>query len=333
MPDYNIYVLDESDLTLSGGQLDGLDQGDGSHLVGETLTINASNWYSVAISDGGDSDFRDNDGNQTLNGAQTIDGVLYSDGTRVEAEYSLTLTDGTDTWTVVGFNVNNSSPAYGTVEGLAFIGGPGGFPPVGVPLTISAAGEGPNFEVSEYATPICFARGTRVMTPGGLRRVETLGPGRLVQTRDNGFQPVLWIGQSQFPAVGPAAPIKLRPGALGNERALVLSPNHRVLLTGWRAEMLFGEPEVLAPAAALRDDIRILRQPGGTVEYVHLAFERHEVILSEDLWTESLLPGSEALFAMSAQARAALETVLCTQNVSHRAARPLLRVRDVAALP
>ena len=41
MPDYSIYVLDEADITLSSSQLDGVTQGDGSHLVGVTLTLNS----------------------------------------------------------------------------------------------------------------------------------------------------------------------------------------------------------------------------------------------------------------------------------------------------
>ncbi len=42
MVDYTIYQLDESNLTFSNGaQLDGVTQGDGSHLLGQTLTLNS----------------------------------------------------------------------------------------------------------------------------------------------------------------------------------------------------------------------------------------------------------------------------------------------------
>ena len=40
MPSYTIYSLGESQISISGGaELSGYDQGDGSHLVGETITL------------------------------------------------------------------------------------------------------------------------------------------------------------------------------------------------------------------------------------------------------------------------------------------------------
>lgn len=73
---YDIYVLDERDLTISGGeQLDGVTQGDRSHLDGLTITMNTNNWYAVNVCDN-DIEFDDVDGKQILDGAQTIDGVL-----------------------------------------------------------------------------------------------------------------------------------------------------------------------------------------------------------------------------------------------------------------
>ena len=109
--------------------------------------------------------------------------------------------DTGDTWDVLGYNVNNSSPAYGTVEGLAFVGPPGGFPPVGRDLEVTAAFEGPgtrqqpDIEAGDLASPPCFTQGTRILTPSGLRPVEDLAPGDLVITRDAGPQPIRWTGR------------------------------------------------------------------------------------------------------------------------------------------
>ena len=119
-------MLEKSNVTVSdGGSLDGVTQGDGSHLVGKTITLNAPSWVETFVSDD-DATFDDNDGSQTLSGAQTIDGATYASGTRVEAEYRLTLTDPStgESWQVIGYNVVNSGTSYATIEGLAFVGPP-----------------------------------------------------------------------------------------------------------------------------------------------------------------------------------------------------------------
>ena len=143
--------------------------------------MNNRNWIEVEITDpGSDTDFRDNDGGQRLVNPLSLDGQSFSAGTVVEAEYSFTVSYGTQSWTLIAFNVRTGSPPFGTVEGLAFIGPEGGFPPTGVPLEITGAAEGPNFDSSEYATPICFAAGTQIAVPGGTRAVEKLRAGDIV---------------------------------------------------------------------------------------------------------------------------------------------------------
>lgn len=293
--DYSIYVLGESQITISGsGQLDGVNQGDGSHLNGLTITLNTNAWVPIEISDN-DPNFQDNDGNQTLFGAQDVDGVTYAGGTRVEAEYGITLTDGTNTWQLVGFNVTNSSPAFGTVEGLAFIGGPGGFPPIGVPLLVNGTFEGPNFAVTSYATPICVVAGTDVLTPHGARRVEDLAVGDEVVTRDHGVQVVRWTSARTFPAQAHCAPVRFGTGALGNTSPLYVSQQHRVLIEGWQAELLFGEHSVLVPAVHLINDTNIRMCVGGTVRYHHLLLDNHAVIKTNGAWTETLHVGPQTL--------------------------------------
>lgn len=305
---YDIYVLDESDLTLSNGGLDGVTQGDGSHMVGETIIINSGAWYPVTIDDD-DPDFQDNDGSQTLSGDQWINDVLYVGGTVVEAEFSMTLTYGADTYTVVAFNVNNSSPSYGTVEGLAFIGGPGGFPPVGVPLTVDGAAEGPIFEATTYATPICFASGTLIQTPQGQVPVEQIDVGDIVETL-TGPKPVQWRAGRTWPAFGAMAPVLFCTGVIGNSRPLWLSQQHRVLVRGWRAELYFGVDEILVAAKHLVNGTDVLLNEGGSVTYHHLMFDSHQIILAEGAETESFFLGDEGLNSVDADARNELCTIL-----------------------
>lgn len=306
MPDYDIYVLAESQMTISdGGQLDGVSQGSGVHLNGRTITLNSDAWAPISITDD-DLNFQDSDGSQRLDGPTTIDGTTFASNSVVEAEYGLTVTDGTDTWTLIGFNVNNSSPAYATVEGLAFIGPTGGFPPVGVPLTVTSNIEGPSFAASSYATPICVVAGTRVDTPHGPRPIETLAVGDLVTTRDHGTLTVRWTGCRSILTHTDFAPVVFEPGALGNERQLMVSPQHRMLVDGWRAELFLGAPEVLIAAIHLVNGTTIRRHPGGCVTYHHILLDHHAVIQTEGSWSETFHPGKEALNSVLPAARSEL---------------------------
>lgn len=306
---YTIYILPEGQMTISGGgQLDGVTQGDGRHLVGKTITLDSRAWQPVVINDD-DANFQDNDGSQRLASPTTIDGVTFNANAVVEAEYSLQVTDGTSTWTVVGFNVNNSNPSYGTVEALAFVGGPGGFPPSGVPLTVVSNKEGPNFAAANYATPLCFVRGTLIGTPTGPRPVEDIRTGDLVTTMDNGPMPVVWRSARVWPAVAPFAPVLFRPGAIGNARPSRLSPQHRLHLSGWRVELHCGSDEALAPACHFVNGRDVVFETGGEVEYHHLMFDQHQIIFAEGVAAESFHPGATALNALDQAARDELLTL------------------------
>lgn len=149
----------------------------------------------------------------------------------------------------------------------------------------------------------CFAQGTRIETASGLRNIESLKAGDLVRTLDNGFQPIRWIGSSTQPATGDMAPIRFSKGALGNDRDLLVSPNHRMLLADWRAEMLFGLPEALVPAKSLINDESIRRIEGGNTTYFHMMFDRHEIVFSEGVASESFYPAADIMDEFEAATR------------------------------
>lgn len=150
---------------------------------------------------------------------------------------------------------------------------------------------------------VCFAKGTLIETASGEKPVETLIVGDLVRTLDHDFQPIRWIGSVQHPAVGALAPVMIRKGVLENTRDLLVSPQHRMLLTGWRAELFFGECEVLASAKSLINDRDIVRVEGGFVEYFHILFDTHEIIFAEGAPSESFYPAAMGAQALSKDTR------------------------------
>ncbi len=154
---------------------------------------------------------------------------------------------------------------------------------------------------------VCFGDGTLIATPNGECAIESLVEGDLVLTQDHGPQPIRWIGRRHLTkydlqANPDLAPILVTTGALGTgvpSRDLILSPQHRVLLTGWQAELLFGEVEVLVPIKALVNDLSICRFfPKDGVTYIHILFEEHEIISANGTLAESLFPGPVARVAL-----------------------------------
>ena len=164
--------------------------------------------------------------------------------------------------------------------------------------------DGTILNFSEIENIICFTPGTRIATPTGARMVEALKIGDFVVTRDHGLQPIRWIGKRTVPAIDRFAPIRIRPGVLsGLDCDLLVSPQHRMLFQGYRAELLFGDSEVLVAATHLIDGKLVTQETGGDVTYIHIMFDDHEIIYAEGAATESFHPGSVGLSAVTAGAR------------------------------
>jgi len=286
-----------------------------------TLTMevnpNVVNSMRIAIADVADSNF---DSNVLIAGGSVQTNVVaVADDVNVYP-------DGTTTLDVLGNDVNNGG---GTLTITHINGQPVGVGtavtlPTGQIVTLNADGtfnvvgdgdeENFNFTytidngtdtdvgfVNATSVP-CFVAGTLIATPRGDRRAEALVPGDLVMTKDEGAQPLRWVGSRVVAATGDFAPIHIRAGTLGQHRDLLVSPLHRVLIKDNLAELLFGEAEVLVAARDLVNDHSITRRTGGEVTYVHLLFDRHQVVFSEGLETESFLPGPQTANSFEAEA-------------------------------
>ncbi|OCX63057.1 hypothetical protein BFP70_12630 [Thioclava sp. SK-1] len=191
----------------------------------------------------------------------------------------------------------------------------------------------------------CFTPGSLIATPDGEIPVEMLRPGHKVMTRDNGVQEIAWagradLGYSDLVARPEQAPVLIKAGALGNglpERDMRVSPNHRMLLTGDRAQLYFAEYEVLASAKHLvgRPGIVSAAVPG--VSYVHFMFENHEVVLADGAWSESFQPGEITMNSMGRTQRDEIYALFPqlrakTGREEYRSARKTLKRHEAALL-
>lgn len=154
----------------------------------------------------------------------------------------------------------------------------------------------------DITTAPCFTRGTDIETRDGFAKVEDLQIGDEVRTLDSGYQPVRWVGCSKTKAIGRHAPVRIQANTFGTHEEISVSPMHRVMLSETMSEALFGEAEVLAPAKFLLSHDKVSKvETGNDVEYFHMMFEKHEVVNSNGLMTESFFPGGEALNAIEAE--------------------------------
>lgn len=191
---------------------------------------------------------------------------------------------------------------------------------------------------TNLAVSPCFTPGTAIATDRGERRVEDLREGDKVVTRDNGLQPIAWVGQRtlswrELHAAPHLLPIVLRAGSLwdGNrpERDLYVSPDHRIVVDARAVMRDAGKGEVLAAAKELIDHKVVKRVEPLRVCYLHLLFARHQVILSNGLWTESFCPSDPVFGALGHSQKMEILSVfpdLADLEVAARPARPALHI-------
>ena len=151
---------------------------------------------------------------------------------------------------------------------------------------------------------ICFTPGTLIATDRGQVRVEDIREGDRLITRDSGLQPVCWVGSKSLTAQHLQAHPELRPvliqaGSIAPnipEVDMLVSPNHRMLMTGSSVQMIMSETEVLIAAKHMAGKAGITTVESYTgVHYIHIMCEQHQVVLADGAWTESFQPGDYSL--------------------------------------
>jgi hypothetical protein len=158
---------------------------------------------------------------------------------------------------------------------------------------------------------MCFLAGTRIAVPSGETPVERIRVGDSVVT-GNGPQLVSWISSSHkdsasfapvvfTPAALASPALSLAEGAIPPERPLKVSQQHCMVVTDDRARAFIGtDTFLLAAKHLINGDTIYLDHSAGDVEYFHLMFEQHQIVLAEGVWSESFYPGPEALKNLTA---------------------------------
>lgn len=258
----------------------------------------------------------------TVLNVQDFDAIDVNDDGYLDTTSGDTINGFDITATYVGDTIRVRFPVGGVqkISGATFYLSDGRqfFTPLDGTILEDATFIGSSYVTSQNRVPIsklappCFTAGTLISTPQGDRRVETLRAGDKVLDCD-GAPIVLRAVMSQaLTATALRANPRLRPvricaGALGGglpRRDLLVSRQHRMLVSSPIARRMFGADDVLVSAMRLTDLLGIhVDETVETVTYFHLLFDRHEVILAENAPSESLFLGREALKSVSPDAR------------------------------
>ena len=335
---YFIAVYDWSLYTIPTGisttDLEGDTQG--ASWVGETFTFNGGTSTLLAIDDD-DTDFEDGyvetGGSQTLDQDTVINGTTYLAGAVIENELGLVDASGNEVWVVRidGVNIGFTYPAeQEPTAGETFTG------------TIARDGAAADSDDGQatteaYVNIVCFAPGACIATPIGPRAIEMLKVGGLVETADHGTQAIKWISHRTVvfdEAAACTKPIEIKAGALTAgvpDRDMIVSPQHCFLFLDVSDIPAI---EVLVPAKALTELPRIREMSGKkSVEYIHIAFERHELIRADSALTESCYVGRAVISDLRGKPLDRLFTTF--PQIEHDVeggygptARPVLRVQQ-----
>ncbi|SDX30613.1 Hint domain-containing protein [Ruegeria halocynthiae] len=192
---------------------------------------------------------------------------------------------------------------------------------------------------------VCFTAGSMILTPAGEKPIETVKPGDHIIVGDGSSRPVRWVGRRHLSRrdqqhTPKFCPIRFKAGSLGNQlpaRDMMVSPQHRMVVSSPSLELHYFNRTMLAPAKALVNGDTITQMPPEkNVEYIHILFDRHELVNVDGVWSESFFPGDCTLDAMSAATKEELFTLFPELRFDKGAyaetALPVLKPHEVRML-
>ncbi|WP_166417378.1 Hint domain-containing protein [Cochlodiniinecator piscidefendens] len=274
--------------------------GDNTYPHSGTFTVGVAGQVTIDDSNGSDDgvfgDFTHTGGADVPDqdvSASSVSGINVGDTIDLRYKYTITGSDGSNG--TIYFVATNNAANYGPL----FVSNQ----PLDPAVTYTFGTFNTDGAVAYARLVPCFTSGTWIETAKGPRLIDSLKEGDLILTRDNGFQPMRWIGRCTVPAAGKTSPVHIAAHVLGNDRGLLVSPNHRMLIEAAIADMYFGERELLVSAKHLLTTPGITRRVGGMVTYIHILFDEHQVVLANGAYSESFFPGPVGLNSLAHETR------------------------------
>ena len=292
---------------------------------------------SVSIDDDdGDTIDGDTNFNETPNDSNQIATVTDASGTLISmdacyVEWTATYTaangDVIEVWRI---ELDNGLRIFAMSQ----------IPTAGIVYSTSNKDQGANgLDPSTLPQIPCFTAGTRIEALFGPQEISTLKPGDLIRSANGDALELKWIGHRSLSRQDlrdhpQLRPVRITAGAMGGGlpvRDLLVSRQHRMLVSSPIAKRMFGTNDVLIAA------IRLTELPGifidtdvQAIEYIHLLFDQHSVILAEGTPSESLFTGVQAMQSVPEETRSEIYHLF--PELSHgkipASARPIPRNRQ-----
>ncbi|WP_162798209.1 Hint domain-containing protein [Sulfitobacter sp. SK011] len=238
----------------------------GSPTNGDTITFTIPTDHLISITDTDTSLQHGTDDRGDEDSSQTV--IVYDEfgnpeaSGQVQPRDEITLTDGTNTYRITEIYIASSNSYYYIFHDPA--------PELGVPYTVTSVTNPNSTSYSSFSNEgvVCFAAGTLILTSQGETPDENLRKGDLVTTMDHGPRAIRLVMRRTltFPASPEKRkPIEIKACALGSghpKRTLIVSPQHRMLITDGVLSTAMGLTKALVPAKGFLN-LRRVRQNMG----------------------------------------------------------------------
>lgn len=139
---------------------------------------------------------------------------------------------------------------------------------------------------------LCFLRGTRLLTPEGEVAIEELRIGDEVKTLTGEARAIRWIGRLEFAKKAGTWSQDVLPVRISKDALAVGSPKRDLYVSG--AHMLYLNGVLISASSLVNGTTVSYVAPNvDTLQYFHVEFDTHDVVLAEGAPCESLLATAE----------------------------------------